>query len=236
MTPKYLRQGKRHILYDAARADHVGADFFDPSVWQRQGLLMGTAQGRGAAAFVQGPGGAFVLRHYRRGGLPARISDDCYVWTGLGRSRAWREWHLLCTLRSHGLPVPEPVAVQVERSGLCYRADIVTARIVGESLAERLAREPLPAGQWAAIGACIRRFHRLGVCHADLNAHNILLDGASTVHLVDFDRGRFRAAGGWREANLERLQRSLRKLASLDVRFAYHEQDFEALRDGYRAD
>ena len=65
---------------------------------------------------------------------------------------------------------------------------------------------------WVSIGRCIRRFHDLGVCHADLNAHNVLL-GEETVHLVDFDRCRLRADGLWRDGNLVRLRRSLEKIA-----------------------
>ncbi len=208
--------------------------FFDPATWQRRERLLGTARGRGAAVFVRGEGGDYVLRHYRRGGLPAKLSDDCYLWSGLERSRPWHEWHLLVTLQAHDLPAPRPVAVRVVQSGLCYRADIVTARIAGQALAQILGREPLPRENWREVGACIRRFHEAGVYHADLNAHNILLDEAGRVFLVDFDRGRFRLPGDWRQSNLDRLQRSLRKLASLDVRFAFNESDWDVLIQGYR--
>src|SRR5690606_10509124 len=37
---------------------------------------LATGSGRGQAALVQAPEGAYVLRHYRRGGLVARLSDD----------------------------------------------------------------------------------------------------------------------------------------------------------------
>ena len=47
---------------------------------------------------------------------------------------------------------------------------------------------------WRAIGAAIARLHRGGVDHADLNAHNILLDGRGAVSVIDFDRGRVRGA------------------------------------------
>ena len=65
---------------------------------------------------------------------------------------------------------------------------------------------------WAAIGRCIRRFHDYGLCHADLNAHNILLRGDREVFLIDFDRCARRQPGMWRDANLARLRRSLDKL------------------------
>jgi tRNA A-37 threonylcarbamoyl transferase component Bud32 len=65
---------------------------------------------------------------------------------------------------------------------------------------------------WRAIGSCIRQFHDARVCHADLNAHNILIDHAQRVFLIDFDRGKRRKAGSWRAANLARLKRSLEKI------------------------
>jgi 3-deoxy-D-manno-octulosonic acid kinase len=55
--------------------------------------------------------------------------------------------------------------------------------------------------------------HRAGVDHADLNAHNILLDSQGVVSVIDFDRGRLRSPGSWRNANLLRLHRSLGKIA-----------------------
>ena len=76
-------------------------------------------------------------------------------------------------------------------------------------VAQRLVDSGLPLEDWIAVGRCIRRFHDFGLCHADLNAHNVMFDGAGAVWLIDFDRGRLRRAGLWRDANLVRLRRSL---------------------------
>ncbi len=66
---------------------------------------------------------------------------------------------------------------------------------------------------WEACGRLIARFHRAGLDHADLNAHNILFDEHGKGWLIDLDRGQIRIpATGWREANLARLSRSLLKL------------------------
>jgi 3-deoxy-D-manno-octulosonic acid kinase len=79
----------------------------------------------------------------------------------------------------------------------------------------------------------VRRFHDLGVCHADLNVHNILLseDG---VYLVDFDRCQLRGGGLWRDANLVRLRRSLEKLTWGLPPERFGEADWHGLLDGYR--
>ena len=79
-------------------------------------------------------------------------------------------------------------------------------------MAQRLDEGEVGLSTWAAIGRCLRRFQDYGLCHSDLNAHNILLRGEEDVFLIDFDNGRRRAPGLWRDANLARLRRSLDKL------------------------
>ena len=65
---------------------------------------------------------------------------------------------------------------------------------------------------WEDAGQLVARFHRAGVDHADLNAHNILFDAQGRGWMIDFDRAQLRIpATPWREGNLQRLQRSLRK-------------------------
>jgi 3-deoxy-D-manno-octulosonic acid kinase len=61
------------------------------------------------------------------------------------------------------------------------------------------------------VGRCLRRFHDAGVQHADLNSDNIMLDGDGGTWVLDFDRGRLREPGSWRERVLDRLARSLAK-------------------------
>jgi 3-deoxy-D-manno-octulosonic acid kinase len=81
--------------------------------------------------------------------------------------------------------------------------------------------------RWAAIGRCLRRFHDLGIHHADLNAQNILFDPDGKVWILDFDRGRERTPGAWRESVLGRLARSL---AKIDVARAEWQGGFALLR------
>ena len=156
----------------------------------------------------------WVLRHYHRGGFVARFVDDCYVWTGWERTRSVREWRLLDRLHDAGFPVPRPVAARAIRQGPVYRADIVTEFLPGtRTLAANLNDGGPDSERWAAIGRTLRRLHDSGVQHRDLNAHNILLDAAGGVFLVDFDNARLRAPGAWTQAGIARLERSLRKVA-----------------------
>ena len=186
---------------------------FDPEYWRRRGELQEVAAGRGSAWFIASGVRQWALRHYRRGGFIARLSRDLYVWTGESRVRAFAEWRLLDLLTQCGLPVPKPVAARYRRSGLLYRCDLITQRIAGAlPLSALLATGALPAQRWHTVGAAVARLHRAGVDHADLNAHNILLDTKGVVSVIDFDRSRLRSQGAWAARNLERLKRSLAKI------------------------
>ncbi len=203
-------RGNCWYLVDAPLLGGLGEAHFQPP----PGAPAVGRAGRGGAVLVEIAGHAGVLRHYRRGGLVERWLGDRYPWTGLEATRAFGEWRLLARLYGQGLPVPRPLAARVCRQGLFWRGDLITERIPGaESLAEWLITDP-PAVDWAAAGRCIRRFHEAGVYHADLNAHNLLLDARGGAWWVDLDRGRIRRPGRWRQANLRRLARSLRKLTA----------------------
>jgi len=169
--------------------------------------------GRGSAWFIAATPHPWALRHYRRGGFIAHLSEDRYLWTGEQRVRAFAEWRLLRTLVERGLPVPQPVAARYQRAGPSYRCDLITRRIPNaRPLSDALSAAPLDASAWAAVGAAVARLHAAGVDHADLNAHNILLDAQGAVSVIDFDRGRLRPPGAWAGRNLIRLHRSLVKI------------------------
>lgn len=203
------------MLYDASRCDQPDERIFARDYWRGRGVLHEAAGGRGTIAFIGDGERRWVLRHYRRGGLVAKLLGDRYLWTGATATRAFREWRLLSQLRAAGLPVPAPVAARYERFGLFYRADLVTEELpTRRTLAEALQSAPLEAARWRAVGQCVGRLHAHGVQHADLNAHNLLLGSDGAVYVLDFDRGRIRPRGAWEQAVLERLQRSLRKVTA----------------------
>ena len=100
------------------------------------------------------------------------------------------------------------------------------------SLADRAAVAG-DGAPWEEAGRLIARFHRAGLDHADLNAHNLLFDHAGDGWVIDLDRGALRIpATGWRERNLARLKRSLLKLRG-DAAVDEVERDFGRLRAAY---
>ena len=199
-------------MFDPARLRQAAPEMLDPGFWRGSASPVQEG-GRGAAWFVRGEFGDAVLRHYRRGGLAARLGRSRYFWLGEPRVRCLAEFRLLAALRAECLPVPAPLLAGYWRRGLHYGAAILVERIPGaRALASWLDADP-DAAPWEAVGGMLADFHRAGLDHADLNAHNILVDGDGRPWLIDFDRSRRRAAGPWRQRNLDRLARSLAKLS-----------------------
>lgn len=168
------------------------------------------AGGRQSSWYVSGTFGRGVLRHYRRGGMVARISKDRYIWTGQWRTRSFAEFKVLVQLREHGLLVPTPLGAAYWVDGATYRAALLVERIED---AVPLALQ-LEVAQPDAVAQAILALHDAGAWHADLNAYNILLDGKQRVWLIDFDRARLiTPTPAQRRLNLTRLRRSLIKVA-----------------------
>lgn len=211
----------------------VSEDWFDPERWGARAHPVATG-GRGGAWFIASGQGAMVLRHYRRGGLIARVSEKSYIYTGQSRTRSFREFHLLKTLYDLKLPVPEPVAAWAGLyRGLWYHAAILIRRIdnaVPFPDAPDLDDEEL----WRRVGQVIRSFHDVGLDHVDLNCDNILVSG-DDVFLIDFDRCRFRAqqvGNKWKQANLDRMWRSVVKRVS-NFTETQRESLWKCLVEGY---
>jgi 3-deoxy-D-manno-octulosonic acid kinase len=221
------------ILYDTARVGKPSEEIFTAEYWSARNAITARAGGRGGVLFIGDDRRRWVLRHYYRGGLIGKLIRDVYLWRGAEQTRAFKEWRLLYELRAKTFAVPVPVATRYVRSGLWYRADLITEALPpGRTLAQAIAGATLTDEVWRKVGAAVARLHKAGVHHADLNAHNIVL-GEAQVFVLDFDRGRIRARGTWEQAVVSRLQRSLEKIkaGNKDVRFG--ERERRELMRGY---
>ncbi len=238
LTPfEHRRDGRASgygaIVADARRLQRADPGWFEPAHWGERAQRV-DAGGRGGAWFVDAPFGQAVLREYRRGGLAAKLSRDRYVWHGADRTRGFAEFRLTRALHALGLPVPRALAAMYQRTGASYRAAILVERLPGvRSLAQLAAEAGAP---WEKTGRLLSRFHRAGLDHADLNAHNVLFDESGKGWLIDFDKGELRIpATAWRERNLQRLRRSLLKERGARTQ-AQVLEDFARLRAAYDAD
>ncbi|KQX99815.1 3-deoxy-D-manno-octulosonic acid kinase [Rhodanobacter sp. Root480] len=236
MQEETLNETGGAIVFDAALSAQVTHDWFAPAYWRERDALRVQAGGRGGVAVIDTPAGECVLRHYRRGGLVATLMGDRYLWRGAVHTRPFAEFHLLAEIERLGLPGPTPVAARYCRQGAFYTADLITRRIAdAHTLAERLAAGQLDGALAEAVGTLVARFHREGIWHADLNAHNVMVSG-DALFLIDFDRGRKRARqAAWQQANLQRLRRSLLKLgAAAGDESAFDRELWQPLLRGYR--
>jgi 3-deoxy-D-manno-octulosonic-acid transferase len=233
LSPVSAREaGAQTLWHDPQRITVCDASLFNaPST---DGSALATGSGRGQAHRIALDHGEGVLRHYRRGGLMARLSPDRYLGRHARDSRAMAEFTLLRRMHAWDLPVPAPVAARQQRAGWSYTADIVVAMIPQtRNVAQCLSDAPLPESAWRALGMAIRRLHDRQVFHTDLNCHNLLLDAAGEAWIVDFDKCALRAGETWKAQNLDRLLRSLRKEKERRNPFHWDESGWGALSLAY---
>lgn len=230
------KTAKGAVLYDADILARVTDDAFTAGAWEAAEPVTGTfkSAGRGNTLFVRSANREFVLRRYLRGGFVGKLVRDHYLWLGEDATRGFAEFRLLAKLVAFGLPVPMPAAARYRKTGPFYIADLLTVRVPGiRSLSDRLTEGETNASFWQQLGTGILRFHEAGVFHADLNVSNVQLDRNDALCLLDFDRGRLLPAGPWRQKNLARFHRSLRKLKAFNPAIHYSERNWNQFLKGY---
>ncbi len=233
--PLQSLHGDQTIWVDPACFGAADPGLFEPARWQKLGTSQALGAGRGHIHRVSDASGEYLLRHYYRGGLMARISRDLFLGEPLAQTRAMAEFSLLAQLRARKLPVPQACAARHVRHGLFYRADILVALIpdatdIAHLLHQKRAMTTL---EWHALGRVVRALHDEQVFHADLNCHNLMLDLHGKAWIVDFDKCGFRSGSQWKTGNLARLLRSLRKEKRLNPALYWEETQWQAFMAGY---
>lgn len=227
------------IILRTGMGETLGIDHqhFDVDYLQEQALVTATAEGRGTVYFFKLGEVDVVLRHYKRGGLVAKINDDNFLYSGIESSRCHKELSVLQLLREANINVPEPIAGRIVKKGPIYTADIITQVIPNAlELHEILQSKSVSEDLWQNIGIEIRKMHDAQICHHDINVKNILLtnnEGINRVHLIDFDKCEVQKGNHWKASNIERLQRSLNKQVARCVQYCYQPGDWEALIKAY---
>ncbi|MGV6851876.1 MAG: 3-deoxy-D-manno-octulosonic acid kinase [bacterium] len=210
MKSETINRQECHILYDPALF-RFKKEYFDLSWWQDQSGVSKPHAGRGTALIVDQDKYQWVLRRYHRGGMVAKLLGEHYLCFQKQQWRSFNEFNLLSYLYEHGFPVPKPIAALAEKYFIFHKFGLITKRIDRS----KTLVEYLKGGQqidWNQLGALLAKMHNMGVDHADLNAHNILIDHKQQIYIIDFDKGRIRSGGKWAKKNIMRLHRSLEKL------------------------
>src|SRR6202041_1967213 len=83
------------MLYDASRAGNAAASWFDAGWWSRRGEVRASAEGRGAALFIQADGRHLVVPPCRPGGLIPQWVGHSFPWQSGEQTRSFIEWHML---------------------------------------------------------------------------------------------------------------------------------------------
>ncbi|MDH5888520.1 3-deoxy-D-manno-octulosonic acid kinase [Vibrio splendidus] len=208
---------------------------FDAEYWQQKNKIIGSATGRGTTWFVELDTIQAALRHYRRGGLFGKLVEDSYLYFGDEKTRSYQEFELLKALQTSGVNVPKPIAARVVKSGVTYKADLLSEKIPNaQDLVAILEDQSLSGDTYYAIGVEIAKMHKAQVNHTDLNIHNILIDMNDKVWIIDFDKCDKMAGSHWKTKNLERLKRSfLKEVNKRNIQ--WQEGDFQELLEGYRS-
>jgi len=225
-----------HVLQPQDAEFNLQAEHFEAAYWQDKPGSEPLDGGRGGSLRILLNGRNAILRHYYRGGWVTRLLSDQYLWFGKSLSRPWREWNILQRAVKADLPVPEAIAGCVCRTGLWYRAALITAYLEDtETLTRRLQRERLRRADWHRLGTLIKHMHAAGIRHADLTSDNVLIDSQLRFYLIDFDKARImRRLDDWQFLPLHRFKRSIDKRNQKQA-LSFSEDDWQALMDGYEA-
>lgn len=159
-----------------------------------------------------------VVRHSHHGGLLGKLQGDLFF----PPTRAPYELLVSHLLAGLGVRTPLVVAIAVYPvRRVLRRSDVVSLELPGKDLGKALRDAPdadVRRSWLNSIAALIRSLTSIGAWHPDLNVGNVLLveNGPSAwdAYVLDIDRLQFSPPSDptVRDANLDRLERSIRKL------------------------
>lgn len=180
-----------------------------------------TGAGNRASGFRLEIAGApeMFVRRARRGGLISAFVADLYF----GMSpRPLAELRVTCEAKRRGIAVADPLGAIIEWAGPgIYRGFFITRHIPGMTLWEFIQTDDDPTVRGHVLqeaSNAIHRMHQLGLYHADLNLHNLMVTQAAesfAIKIVDLDKARLYPGPlkpSLRLANVARLIRSAHKL------------------------
>ncbi len=172
------------------------------------------------------------VRRYRRGGLMRFLVSELYAGT---LPRPLHELMVTAAAFQRGLPVVEPLGAIVENAApYVYRGWFLTRALEGTTLWTLLLSSVGQEYRHKALAQAritIDQLHEGGLCHADLNFHNLFVCTARPalrVVALDLDKARLYShalPAGLRRANFSRLARSASRLKAAGAVLSDEEKD-----------
>ena len=201
--------------------ENLGASLAIAAVCDNGGDLS-SYRGRDPLRCLRLPDGERALvRAYRHGGLLRALTHKVFfTWP----PRPLRELAISAELHHRGVPTVEPCGACVEPlGGPFYRGWFITRELTGaRDLWETVSGSLIMGFDNAAILRAaadgVKRLHREGVYHSDLNLKNILIrreNKGLKSYIIDFDKATLflgRLPEPIAQRNLNRLRRSAHKL------------------------
>jgi tRNA A-37 threonylcarbamoyl transferase component Bud32 len=183
-----------------------------------------------------------LLRGYRHGGLFRALTRGVFfTWP----PRPFRELAITEEVRRRGIATVEVYGACVARlGGPFYRGWLVTkelnqARDLWTALESGLVRRTEVELVLAEVARTLKRLHREGVYHGDLNLKNILVrseSGGVKGYIIDFDQAKLTLGGLPAALAQKNLQRLLRSICKLDPRRELFSQtDWKSFLNYYHA-
>lgn len=156
-----------------------------------------------------------VVKRLYHGGVLAPLTRDGF----LTPARAVAHVANARYLHERGVNTPGVAFVSWRRVFGLVRCEVAFDFVPGAVDADRyfFSEDALPAG-WkersTRIGCLVARLHQIGVVHPDLNLMNFLFGSSGDTYILDLDKTNVRSRPATvveRKANLDRLERSIRK-------------------------
>jgi 3-deoxy-D-manno-octulosonic acid kinase len=171
---------------------------------ERKHTAKAVLEGRVSISRIELDGiGAVVVKHYRRGGMLARLISKTYL--KVGKPRSQLEYEQMRMAGRLGIRTPEPIAYAY-KGRFFYSAWLVTREVVQAiSMAQvsRIAPERA-AEAMHALSQQVDLLVAKRLRHADFHPGNVLVDHRNQVYIIDFDKaGLYRG----RQADLRNIYR-----------------------------
>ena len=156
-----------------------------------------------------------VVKRLHHGGLLAPITRDRFFTSARARAHVATARYL----HERGVKTPGVAFVSWRRVHGLVRCEVAFDFVPGAVDADQyFFAEHEPPADWKTkstrIGSLVARLHQIGVVHPDLNLMNFLFGSSGDTYILDLDKTAVRrrpATSLERKANLDRLERSIRK-------------------------